>query len=129
MPFAILRPLESLQQHPDFVFPPDKRHQDGAMQRFETAFGLSFPLHAPEMERLGKAFERMHPDILELEQIAEEPTRRIGNHHLPGSAGGLKAGSKVRSFADDRTILCFAHTVDLASTTGSVEGSGSGGEG
>jgi Septum formation len=31
--------------------------------------------------------------------------------------------------ADDRTILCFAHTLDLASTTGSVEGSGSGGEG
>ena len=49
-------------------------------QRLEAAHDAAFADHAPGALRLGKAGERLRPEILELEQRADLPSRALGDH-------------------------------------------------
>jgi hypothetical protein len=51
--------------------------------------------------QLGKSDEWLQPEILDLEECAELPSRALGNGERTRRSQRLKAGGKVGRFADD----------------------------
>ena len=56
----------------------------------------------PGRLRLGKAGERLRPEIVEIEQPADLPARRFGNDQRVRRGQRLQPGGEVRRLADDR---------------------------
>ena len=67
--------------------------------------------------RLGKAGERLRPEIGEFEQPADLPARAVGDDNRVRLREPLHAGGQVRGLADDPTLLRDAPTPIRSPTT------------
>ena len=72
---AVAGLLPTVEQERDLVFPSHQRCQAGRA-RLETAADRALAKHAPRPHGVGKALERLRPEILDLEPGADQPPRR-----------------------------------------------------
>ena len=91
----------------------DQRRGAGA-QRLEAAERAVLGQHAPGALRLGKALQRLRPEIHDLEPRADLPARALGNHDGVRLGQRLQAGGEVGRFADDRLLLRRAGADQIA---------------
>ena len=84
--FTGLCPRPTPQQQFEFFFPPDEGSQAGRVQRLEAALHGTCPQRRPGPHRPGDALEVLGPEVLKLEEIAEESSRAFGDDDLFGSA-------------------------------------------
>ena len=99
--FAGLCPRPAPQQQFEFFFPPDERGQAGRVQRLEAAFHGTRPQRRPGPHRPGDALEVLGPEVLQLEEIAEQPSRAVGDDDRVRLGQRLQARREVRRLADD----------------------------
>ena len=92
-PLAGLRLLPAPQQQIELLVAPDERRRLRA-QRLEAAQDAAFADHAPGALRLGKAGERLRPEILEFEQRADLPPRALGDDERARSRPAPAAGRR-----------------------------------
>ncbi len=76
------------------------------MQCLEVAFRRTRPQRRPNLHRPRDALEVLGPKVLQLEEIAEKPSRVIGDDDHVRLGQGLQARRKIRRLADDRLLLC-----------------------
>ena len=84
--FARLCPGPAPQQQFEFFFPPDECGQAGRVQRLEAALDRTRPQRRQSPRRSGDALEVLWPEVRQLEQIAEQPSRAPAITTLFGSA-------------------------------------------
>ena len=103
---AVLGLLPALEQQRELLLAADQRRQAGALQRLEAALGRG-PRRATRQaaHRLGEALERLRPEIVELEQAADQPPGRLGDHDAARLGQRLQPGREVRRLADHRLLL------------------------
>src|SRR5262249_17675142 len=90
----------ALQQEVELVLAADEIGQTRRADRLEAALGSRHALDHPRRDRLGNTLDLVLAEVAQTEQIAEQPARGCGNDDRSGLGQGLKAGSKVRRFAD-----------------------------
>ena len=112
--FAGLCPRPAPQQQFEFFFPPDERGQAARVQRLEAAFHRTRPQRRPGPHRPGDALEVLRPEVLKLEQIAEKPSRALGDDDPVRLGDALQARRKVRRLADDAALLRLARSDQVA---------------
>ena len=103
-PVARLRLRPAAEQQLHLLVAADQRRGAGA-QRLEPAERAVLGHDAPGALRLGKALERLRPEVRALEQRADLPARALGNHDGVGLGQRLQPGREVRRLADDRLLL------------------------
>ena len=84
------------------------------MQCLEVAFRRTRPQRHPGPHRPGDAFDFLGTKVLQLEQIAEKPSRAVGNDDGVRLGQGMQARRKVRRLADDATLLCLPRSDQVA---------------
>ena len=85
--------------------PPDEGGQAGPVQRLEAARHRTRPHHRPGPDRPVNAVQVPPPKVVELEEIAEKPSRAFGDDDLVRSGDALQACRKVRRLANDAAFL------------------------
>ncbi|MEZ5905617.1 MAG: hypothetical protein R3C69_11145 [Geminicoccaceae bacterium] len=80
----------------------DYRADRPSTTRLEAALDGPLALNCESLQRLGDALERVPAEILEIEEIAQEPTCRFRHDHLSRCCQGLQPGRHVRRLADYR---------------------------
>ena len=88
----------------DFLLTPDERRLPRA-QCLEAAQHPALANDPPGRLRLGKAGERLRPEIVEIEQPADLPARRFGDDQRVRRGQRLQPGGEVRRLADDPALL------------------------
>ena len=78
------------------------------MHRLEAALDRTCPQHREGFHRPGDPLELLGTQVLQLEEIAKEPARGLGNDNRVRRGDALKACCKVRCLADDIVLLRFA---------------------
>ena len=73
-----------------------------ALQRLEAAFGAAFAFDLPRCERLGEPLDVQRAEVVELEQAADQPPRRLADHHAAGRRQCLQPRRQVRRVAHHR---------------------------
>ena len=81
MPLAVFGLLPSAQQQRDLLVTADQRRQARRLPRLEAPFGLTLAFDPPGGKRLGEALEPPGSEVVELEHAAEQPARRLADHH------------------------------------------------
>ena len=84
------------------------------MQRFEAALHGTRPQRRPGPRRSGDALEVPGSEILEFEEIAEQPSRAVGDHDHVRLGQRLQARRQVRRVADDATFLRLSRSDQVA---------------
>ena len=112
--FAALRLGPAPQQQFEFFFPPDERGQAARVQRLEAAFRRTRPQRRPGPRRPGDALEVLGPEVLQLEQIAEQPARALGDDDHVRFGDRLQARREVRRLADDAALLRLPRSDQVA---------------
>ena len=107
-----LRPAP--QQQFEFFFPPDEGGQAARVQRLEAAFRGTRPQRRPGPRRPGDALEVLRPEVLKLEQIAEQPARALGDDDRVRLGDRLQARREVRRLADDAALLRLPRSDQVA---------------
>ena len=107
-----LRPAP--QQQFEFFFPPDERGQAARVQRLEAAFHRTRPQRRPGSHRPGDALEVLGPEVLQLEQIAEQLSRALGDDDRVRLGDPLQARREVRRLADDAALLRLPRSDQVA---------------
>ena len=107
-----LRPAP--QQQFEFFFPPDEGSQAARVQRLEAAFRRTRPQRRPGPHRPGDALEVLGPEVLQLEQIAEKPSRALGDDHHVRLGDPLQPRREVRRLADDAALLRLSRADQIA---------------
>jgi hypothetical protein len=103
--FAGFRPGPTAQQQFKFFFPPNEGSQAGCVQRLKAALNRACPHRRPRPYRLGDAFYLIGPEVLQLEQVAEQLSGALGNNDRVRIGDRLQACREVRGLADDRLLL------------------------
>ena len=111
---AIPGPGPALQQDAELVLAPDQRGEMLAVQRVEPALRAALAFDPESRERRGEALERHRPQIGQLEQAADQPARRLADHHTARRGKSLESGREVRRLADHRLLLGRALADQLA---------------
>src|SRR5262249_61295577 len=93
---AVLRPRPAPQQQLGFFLAPDESSQTARMQCLEAAFDGARPQRHPSAQWFGDALKVSGAEVLQLEEIAEEPARRFGNDHRGWLGHPLQPRCKVR---------------------------------
>ena len=96
MPLAVFDLLPLAQEQRDLLVTADQRRQARRLPRLKAPFGLSFTFHPPGGKRFGKAFEALGPEVLEIEQAAQQPVRRLADNHAAGRRERLQSRSEIR---------------------------------
>jgi hypothetical protein len=107
--FAGLRLLPAAEEQLDFLVAPDQRRRARA-QRLEPAHRAAFAQDKPGTLRLGEAGKLLRPEVPQIEQSADLPARRSGDHQCVRRSKGLQPGSEVRRLADDLVLKAVRHT-------------------
>ena len=87
------------------LLPPDEGGQAGRVQGVKAAPHGTRPQRRPGPRRPGDALEVPGPEILQLEEIAEQPARAVGDDDGTRLGQSLQARREVRRLADDRLLL------------------------
>jgi len=74
----------------------------------EAALDRTCPQHRESTHRPDDPLEVLGPKVLQLEEIAEEPARGLGNDNRVRLGDALKACREVRRLADNIVLLRFA---------------------
>ena len=111
---AVLGPGPALEQDAELVLAPDQRREMLAVQRLEAALGAALAFDPPGGERLGEALEALRAEIGQLEQPADQPARRLADHHAARRRERLQPRREVRRLADHRLLLGRALADQLA---------------
>ena len=112
--FAALGFGPAPQQQLEFFFPPDQRGQAGRVQRLEAAFRGTRPQRRPGPRRPGDALEVLRPEVLKLEQIAEQPARALGDDDHVRFGDRLQPRREIRRLADDAALLRLPRSDEVA---------------
>ena len=104
-PAARLEKLEALLAR---TMPPDERRQRGGAQGFETAFDRTRPQDLEHWNRLGDPTHLDCAEIAVLEEIANEPARRLVDQNRVRLGHRLQPGCQVRRLANDTALLRLA---------------------
>ena len=81
------------------------------MQRLETAFRRTRPQRRPGPHRPGDALEVFGTEVLQIEQIAEKPSRTLGYDDRIRLGDSLEARREVRRLAYNAALLRLASFV------------------
>src|SRR5262245_51938654 len=101
---AALRPQPSSQQQLGFFLAPHECGQVARMQRLEPALHGTRPQRRPDLHRSWDALQLPCPEVIEFEQIAEKPSRTLGNHDRVWLSDCLQARREVWGLADDASL-------------------------
>ena len=111
---AVLGPGPALEQDAELVLAPDQRREMLAVQRLEAALGATLAFDPPGGERLGEALEALRAEVGQLEQPADQPARRLADHHAARRRERLQPRREVRRLADHGLLLGRALADQLA---------------
>src|SRR6516164_11839316 len=75
------------------------------MQGFEATRHGTCPQRRPGAYRPGDALEVPVPEVLQLKQIAEKPSRALGDDDHIRLGDALQARREIRRFTDDAALL------------------------
>ena len=75
------------------------------MQRLKTACGQARSQCRPSVHRTCNSLQVLRPEILEIEQIAEELSRTLGDNRSVRLGESLKLRRDIRRLADDAVLL------------------------
>ena len=127
---ASFRLLPAPQQQVELLVAPDERRRLRA-QRLEAAQDAAFADHAPGALRLGKTGERLRPEILDLEERADLPSRALGDDERARLASACSRAARFgvspttpRSCAAPAPIRSPTTTSPLAMPSRTFSGSG-----
>ena len=84
------------------------------MQRLEAAFRGTRPQRRPGPRRTGNALEVLGAQVLEFEEIAEQPARALGDDDHVGFGDHLQPRGKVGRVADDAALLRLSRSEEIA---------------
>ena len=112
--FAGLCPRPAPKKQFEFFFPPDQGGQTRRVQCLEAAFRRTRPQRRPGSHRPGDTLEVLRPEVLELEQIAEELPGAFGDDHRVRLGDPLQTRRKVRRLADDAALLRLSRSDQVA---------------
>ena len=84
------------------------------MQRLEAAFRRTRPQRRPGPHRPGDALEVLGPEVLKLEQIAEEFSRALSDDDRVRLGNPLQARREVRCLADNAALLRLTRADQVA---------------
>src|SRR6516164_1597789 len=84
------------------------------MQRLEAARQGARPHCHPGPYRPGDALEVFRPEVLQFEEIAEEPPRALGDDDCIRLGDALQPRREVRGLTDDATLLSFTRADQVA---------------
>jgi hypothetical protein len=84
------------------------------LTRLEAALRPPLAHDPPGHERLGEALEPLRPEVVELEQAADQPSRRLADHHGAGLGQGLQPRRQIRHLADHRLVPARAGPDEIA---------------
>src|SRR6185437_6369486 len=87
-----LRSGPTSQYQFDFFFAPNKLGESGGVERIEPAFHRAWTQWSPGLHRDSNAFEFMRTEIFELEQIADEFPRVVGDDNHVWLCDPLQTG-------------------------------------
>src|SRR6516162_5256237 len=112
-PFAELRLLPAPQKQVELLVAADQ-WCDPRTQCFEAADDPALADHTPGTLWLGKARERLGPEILDIEQRAELSPGAVGNDQGARPRQRLQAGGEVWRLADHAPLLRGTSTDQIA---------------
>ena len=112
--FTRLCPEPAPKQQFGFFFPPDEVGQAGRVQGVEAALHGTRPQRSPGPRRPGDALEVRGSEVLQLEEIAEQPSRAVGDDDGTRLGQSLQARREVWRLADDRLLLCSTRADQVA---------------
>ena len=98
----------------ELVLAPDQRREALPVQRLEAALGAAFALDPEGGERLGEALEALRAEIGQLEQPADQPARRLADHHAARRRERLQSRSEIGRLADHGLLARRAFADQLA---------------
>src|SRR6516225_8839873 len=78
---------------------------DPAARRLEPAFGYGDAFDREGLNRLGKALDRLAPEVAQPEQVADQAAGGAGEDDLPGFRESLQTCREVGGLADHRLLL------------------------
>ena len=84
------------------------------MQGLKAAFHGTRPQRGPGPRRPGDTLEVLGSEVLELEEIAEQLSRAVGDHDHVRLGQRLQARRQVRRVADDATFLRISRSDQVA---------------
>src|SRR5262249_54079068 len=105
---AALNSRPAPQQQLGFFRAPDEGSQTARMQCLEAAFDGARPQRHPGAHGLTDTLKVSGTEVLQLEEIAEKPTRRFSNDHRVCLGTPRQTGCKVWCLADDAAFVRFA---------------------
>jgi hypothetical protein len=113
LPLAVLRLRPAAQEQRNLLLAADQGRQSGGMARLKPALRLALARDPPHGQRFGKTLEALRPEVVELEQAADQPPCRLADHDGAGYRQGLQAGGEVRRLADHRILVggVLAHQI------------------
>jgi hypothetical protein len=97
---ALARLAPAAKQQGNLLLAPDQRGQARSLTRLEAVLDPSLARDPPDRERLGKALQALRPDLVELEQPADQSARRVADHDSVRRGQHLHPRGKVRHVAD-----------------------------
>src|SRR5208282_5370747 len=92
----------------------DEGSQAARVQRLEAALCRTCAQRRPGPHRPGDALEILGSEVLQLEQIAEELPRALGDDHHVGLGDPLQPRREIWSLADNAAFLRFPRTDEIA---------------
>ena len=107
-----LRP--AAQQQFKLLVSPDERGKPGHVQRLEPALNRAPPDRRESLHRACNALQVLVPQILQFEQIADEPACAFGNDDHARRRDRLQPRGQVRRLADDAALLRFPRSDQVA---------------
>ena len=93
---------------------PTRVGQPARVQRLEPAFLRTLAESRIGARRPGDALELLRAEVAELEQVAEQPTRALGDDDAVGRGDRLQPRGEVWRVADDASLLRLPRTQEIA---------------
>jgi hypothetical protein len=112
--FALLRLLEAVEQHAEFVLAADERREAGRATRREPALRPAVAEHPPRPNCPAKASQLVPAQIDQLEQAAKQALRRCRDHHAAWLGKSLETCRQIWSLADHGFLLRGARADQIA---------------
>ena len=109
-----LCPGPAPKQQFGFFFPPDEGGQPARVQGVKAAPHGTRPQRSPGPCRPGDPLKVPGPEVLHLEEIAEQPSRAVGDDDGTRLGQSLQARREVWRLADDRLLLCSTRADQVA---------------
>ncbi len=106
--FPRLCPGPTPKQQFAFFVPPDQGGHASCVHRLEAALYRTLPQRRPGPRRADDALEVLRAEVLELEKIAEKPSRAVCDDDHIRRCDPLQARREVRCLADNTALLSLS---------------------